>query len=170
LRECLHHLFAKETLHARRVAPYCGELVGLRAERVEAPAPDRSLELRDLRLTAQHPGLVEQLGAPDAVATVNDGDEPFTGHVPAKHQRVGVIVPRGVQELAPAHLRAMHIRREEQTHAWMLAHCAARCQPCYDCAIEDQARSRSRSGATVWLGRVEGRVTRYARTINRPTL
>jgi len=60
-----------------------------------------------------------------AAAVVDDRDDRLAGHVAAQDENVGLVVLAGVDELAPAGLRAVHVRGEEESHAHLGLLCAA---------------------------------------------
>ena len=101
---------------AARVGLELGELVGRRAKRVVA-APDHVLlERGDRVLAGELAALLLERPMPALAAVVDDRDERLPGHVAAEDHHVGLVVRAGVQELAPARLGPVDVRREEDPH------------------------------------------------------
>src|SRR6476659_3139155 len=111
------HLLVEEVVEPLGVGLELGELVRGRAKRVVA-APDHVLlEGRDGVLAGEVAALLLERPMPSLAAVVDDRDERLAGHVAAGDHHVGLVVRAGVQELAPARLGPMDVRREEDPHA-----------------------------------------------------
>ena len=59
-----------------------------------------------------------------AAAVVDDGDDRLARHVATQDEDVRAVVLAGVDELAPASLRAVHVRGEEESYAHVGLPCA----------------------------------------------
>src|SRR6185437_15864312 len=53
---------------------------------------------------------------PVAAAVVDDRHECLAGHVAAEDDHIGLVVLAAVEELAPAHLRSVHVGGKEDPH------------------------------------------------------
>ncbi len=110
------HVAVEQVVEPVGVGLELGQLFGRRAERV-VPAPDHVLlERGDLVLAREVAALLLQRPVPALAAVVDHRDERLAGHVAAEDHDVGLVVRAGVQELAPARLRPVDVRGEEDSH------------------------------------------------------
>src|SRR5207344_1944323 len=112
---------------------------------VEAVEPDPLLHVLDLvgrddLVPAEDAGLVTP------VSRLDHGNHHLAGDVPSHDQRVGLVELRGVQELAPALLGAVHVAGVVEFHA-----CASRARARAWSEIISQAMFAARS-AVGWPG------------------
>ena len=119
------HLRMEELVELVGVAGELGPLVGSHDHGVVAVIADRALVERQRVGAVEIVAHVLHVERVLAAAVVDDGDDRLAGHVAAEDEDVGLVVLAGVDELAPAGLRAVDVRGEEEPHGHVGLPCAA---------------------------------------------
>ena len=112
----LAHLLVEQLLELVLVARVLVALLGRQGDGVVAVVLDETLGLGEVVRAVELVRDVEHVVAPLLGTGLDDRDDRLAGHVPTEDEDVGLVVLGRVDELAPADLRAMDVRGEEEPY------------------------------------------------------
>jgi len=114
--QALGHLLGEPPVHRPVLLAQGVELVARHHGWVVPAVADLALDVVQLGLGVQMDPLAAERDLPVARPQGHNRNHDLAGHVPAQDDHVGFVEGSGVQEFAPADLRAVNVRGEENFH------------------------------------------------------